>query len=179
MYVSVKMKRTSRSFCLAGTGRDGTGDGAVMQLPCFHPLSKRTPAKEKARVEAQTNQPHAYFERRGDEMRDKGRGEMCGMLLFVWGLTVVGDGRQDLCLDVLQGEPVAGPDVDALGDDGLACLLRLHLGGVVRRAAVEEVLAALGVLDVLDADVDALPSDAPVDLQREKRVWGRGDEMHV
>ena len=41
-------------------------------------------------------------------------------------------------------------------------------------ATVEEVLAAPGVQDVLDADVDALPSDAPTDLSREEERIRRG-----
>lgn len=43
-------------------------------------------------------------------------------------------------------------------------LVRSLVGLVVRLAAGEEVRAAVGVLHVLDADVDALPSDATTNL---------------
>jgi hypothetical protein len=43
---------------------------------------------------------------------------------------------------------------------------------VVRRATLEELLAAPGVHDVLDAHVDALPSDPPTDLSREEERRG-------
>lgn len=36
-----------------------------------------------------------------------------------WGLTVVRDGRQDLGLDVLQGETLPGASNNTLRDDGL------------------------------------------------------------
>ena len=36
-----------------------------------------------------------------------------------WGLTVVGDGGQDLGLDVLEGETLPGAGDGALGRDGL------------------------------------------------------------
>ena len=82
---------------------------------------------------------------------------------------IVGDGGENLRLDVLQREPVAGTRDGTLGDDRLASLLRLRLRLIVRLAAVEEVLTAPGVLDVFDADVDALPSDATTNLLREKQ----------
>ena len=43
-------------------------------------------------------------------------------------------------------------------------LVRSLVGLIVRLAAGEEVRAAVGVLHVLDADVDALPSDATTNL---------------
>jgi hypothetical protein len=42
--------------------------------------------------------------------------------------------------------------------------VRSLVGLIVRLAAGEEVRAAVGVLHVLDADVDALPSDATTNL---------------
>jgi hypothetical protein len=87
---------------------------------------------------------------------------------------IVRDGGEDLGLHVLQGETVAGPSHGALGDNLLASLVRRRLRRVVRRAALEEVVAALGVLDVLDADVNALPSDATTDLREGRRGgWRR------
>ena len=43
-------------------------------------------------------------------------------------------------------------------------LVRSLVGLIVRLTAVEEVRAAVGVLHVLNADVDALPSDATTNL---------------
>ena len=43
-------------------------------------------------------------------------------------------------------------------------LVRSLVGLIVRLAAGEEVRAAVGVLHVLDADVDAPPSDATTNL---------------
>ena len=53
-----------------------------------------------------------------------------------------------------------GRDVGAL----TSRLVRSLVGLIVRLAAGEEVRAAVGVLHVLDADVDALPSDATTNL---------------
>ena len=44
------------------------------------------------------------------------------MRLVFRGLTVVGDGRQDLSLDVLQGETLPGASDDTLGDNGLCAI---------------------------------------------------------
>ena len=76
---------------------------------------------------------------------------------------IVRDGGEDGGLHVLQGEAFAGAGNGALGDDRLASLLRLHLSRVVLRATLEEILAAPGVLDVLDAHVQALAHHAVTD----------------
>ena len=58
-----------------------------------------------------------------------------------------------------------------------ARLLRLHLGGIVSRTTLEEILTAPGVLDVLNADVDALPSDATTDLLVHLDTHGAGSHV--
>ena len=68
-------------------------------------------------------------------------------------------GRKDLNLGLLVGDHVSltGHDGHALEARGLlAAGAVLGLDGFVLLDAVEEVLAALGVTDVLDADVEAL-----------------------
>ena len=59
--------------------------------------------------------------------------KICVRLVF-GGLTVVGDGRQDLSLDVLQGETIPGAGDDTLGDNGLCAF---NKRGREREAAAE------------------------------------------
>ena len=86
---------------------------------------------------------------------------------------IVRDGGEDLGLHVLQGETSLGPATVRLVTICLPALCAAAFAASVRRAALEEVVAALGVLDVLDADVNALPSDATTDLEREEGGWRR------
>lgn len=81
---------------------------------------------------------------------------------------VVGD-RDVASLTGLGGE--------TLENDGLALLLGLVLLGGVRLDAVEELLAALGVLDVLNADVDTLLHVAAVHNLVAKDTDGAGSDV--
>lgn len=98
----------------------------------------------------------------GDRIRNRAQGIMGDIRETA--LTVIRDRRQDLGLDVLKGETLPGATDSTLGANGLASLLRLNLRGIVLSATLEEVITALGVLNVLNADVDALPSDATTNL---------------
>ena len=64
---------------------------------------------------------------------------------------------------------LAGLLVDALDVDEGAGGLGLSNGLVVGDDAVQETLAGLGVLDVLNADIDALGDDATTNLKAEIR----------
>lgn len=66
---------------------------------------------------------------------------------------------------VLQGNvpSLSGLDGLPLEDDLLSSLCGLDLLGGVRLDSVEELLSALGVLDVLDSDVDSLLHVSAVD----------------
>ena len=82
------------------------------------------------------------------------------------GLTVVGDGVEgggDVVLD--------GDEAGLTGLDGLSLQvdldtvgLGLQLGGGVLLDAAQKVITALGVLDVLNADVDTLLEETVADL---------------
>lgn len=78
---------------------------------------------------------------------------------------------------LLDGEGSVGLSDDSLGDDLLVSLLSLLLGLVVETDPVEEIFPGGGLLDVLNADVDALGDDPVADLLVDDDA--HGSRVHV